>query len=102
MRCAVTWRISRSSPILAPCCARAYVRHDPLRRRLSWDVLFRRSSWVAQRRFDTLPVETSMGAMYPCVGVYTLNGRACGAYARLARTEVVDFSAVDVALLVED
>jgi glutathionylspermidine synthase len=71
-------------------------------RRVGWDVLFRRNSWVAQRRFNTLPVETPMGPMYPCIGVYTLNGRACGAYARLARTEVVDFSAVDVALLVEE
>ena len=71
-------------------------------RRVGWDVLLRCNSWLAQRRFDTLPVETPMGAMYPCIGVYTLNGRACGGYARLARTEVVDYSAVDVALLVED
>jgi glutathionylspermidine synthase len=71
-------------------------------RRVEWDVFFRRNSWVAQRRFNTLPIETPMDSMYPCIGVYTLNGRACGAYARLARTEVVDFSAMDVALLVEE
>ncbi len=58
--------------------------------------------WVAQRRFTTLPLDTPIGPMFPCVGVYTVNGRACGAYARLARGQVVDFAAMDVALLVED
>jgi len=40
--------------------------------------------------------------MHACVGVYTVNGKAAGAYARLARKPVVDFEAVDAALLVED
>jgi glutathionylspermidine synthase len=70
--------------------------------RIKWDVRLNPKTWVAQRRFHTLPVETPLGPMYPCVGVYTLNGRACGAYARLARSEIVDFAAIDVAMLVED
>jgi glutathionylspermidine synthase len=57
--------------------------------------------WVAQRRFQTIPLETPMGMMHPCLGVYTINGRAAGCYARLSRGAVVDFAAVDVALLVE-
>jgi glutathionylspermidine synthase len=59
--------------------------------------------WVAQRRFETLPIDTPSGAaMYPCVGVYTVNGKAAGAYVRLSRGPVVDYRAVDVALLVRD
>jgi hypothetical protein len=38
--------------------------------------------------------------MYPCIGVYTVNGRAAGAYGRLSWRQVIDFSAVDVAVLV--
>jgi glutathionylspermidine synthase len=57
--------------------------------------------WVAQRRFETLPIDTPTGeAMYPCVGVYTVNGRSAGAYARLSRGPIVDFRAVDAALLI--
>jgi glutathionylspermidine synthase len=58
--------------------------------------------WVAQRRFHTHPLDTPIGTMFPCVGVYTINGRACGAYARLSRGPIVNYRATDVALLVED
>jgi hypothetical protein len=58
--------------------------------------------WVAQRRFEAVPVETPLGAALPCIGVYTIAGRAAGAYARLARGPVVDFAAVDVPLLIDE
>jgi glutathionylspermidine synthase len=57
--------------------------------------------WVAQRRFEMVPVRTPFGDVYPCVGVYTIDGRACGAYTRIAMRAVIDYRAVDVALLVE-
>ena len=66
------------------------------------DVWLRPGRWVAHRRFDTLPLPTPAGQAYPCVGVYTVDGGAAGAYARLSRGPVVDFRAVDAALLVED
>lgn len=59
-------------------------------------------TWVAQRRFEPLPLETPLGPVFPCIGVYTIDGRAAGAYARLSRGPIVDFAAIDVALLVED
>lgn len=37
-----------------------------------------------------------------CVGVYTVNGKAEGAYARLSEKAIIDFEAADVALLIED
>jgi glutathionylspermidine synthase len=59
-------------------------------------------NWIAQRRFDAVPLETPLGAVYPCIGVYTIEGRACGAYARLSHGPVVDYAAIDVALLLKD
>jgi glutathionylspermidine synthase len=58
--------------------------------------------WIAQRRFVSMPVRTPVGARHVCVGVYTVNGRAAGAYARMSEGPLIDFAAVDVALLVHD
>lgn len=58
--------------------------------------------WVAQRRFEAVPLHTPLGAAFPCVGVYTIGGRAAGAYVRLAAGPVVDFAATDVPLLIEE
>lgn len=58
--------------------------------------------WLAQRRFDTLPLDSPCGAVFPCIGVYTIDGHAAGAYARIAPRPVIDFAAVDVAVLIED
>ncbi len=59
-------------------------------------------NWVAQRRFESIPVPTPLGARHVCVGIFTVNGRASGAYARLAEKPLIDFTATDVALLIED
>jgi glutathionylspermidine synthase len=58
--------------------------------------------WLAQRRFESVPVTTPVGLRHVCVGVYTVNGTAAGAYCRLSEKPVIDFAAVDVALLLED
>lgn len=58
--------------------------------------------WLAQRRFESVPVMTPVGPRHVCVGVYTVNGKAAGAYTRLSPRPVIDFAAVDVALLIED
>jgi glutathionylspermidine synthase len=58
--------------------------------------------WVAQRRFNSVALPTPFGRRHVCVGIYTVNGRAAGAYARLSEKPVIDFAAVDVALLLED
>jgi glutathionylspermidine synthase len=67
-----------------------------------WAVSLYPGNWVAQRRFESVPLSTPIGPRHACVGVYTVNGRAVGAYARLAARPVIDFAAVDVALLLED
>ena len=57
--------------------------------------------WVAQRRFESVPVSTPFGPRHVCIGVYTVNGGAAGAYARLSEKPLIDFAAVDVAVLIE-
>lgn len=55
--------------------------------------------WVAQRRFDIIPLSTPEGSRYLCLGVYTINGRAAGIYARLSHTPIINHAAQDVAVL---
>ena len=57
--------------------------------------------WVAQQRFDSVPIATPLGPRHVCVGVYTVNGKAAGAYVRLAEKPLIDFRAMDVALLID-
>lgn len=61
-----------------------------------------RGEWLEQRRFSSVPVATPWGDMHACLGVYTVNGRAVGTYGRLSRGPVVDYRAVDAAVLIEE
>jgi glutathionylspermidine synthase len=75
--------------------------------RAQWQLLGREvkrrpEQWVLQRRFSPVPVESGMGPVFPCIGVYVINGKAAGAYTRVAIDKVVDYRAMDAALLVED
>jgi len=74
--------------------------HDWLKTSLS--ARFFPENWVAQRRFESLPLATSMGSRHACIGIYTVNGKAAGAYARLSEKPVINYAAVDVALLLEN
>jgi hypothetical protein len=56
--------------------------------------------WVAQRRFEPTPLDMQPDAAYPCVGVYTIDGRAVGAYGRIANKPLIDWRARDVPVLV--
>jgi hypothetical protein len=71
-------------------------------RRASWEARLWPGAWVAQRRFAALPVETPAGPMFPCLGVYTVDGQAAGIYGRLAAKPLIDYAAVDVAILVPE
>jgi len=56
--------------------------------------------WVAQQRFEAVPLEGPEGRLYPCVGIYTLNARVIGAYGRIAPKPLIDHLAQDAAVLV--
>jgi glutathionylspermidine synthase len=66
------------------------------------DARLRPGNWIAQKRFQSVPVATPVGPRHVCVGVYTVDGRAAGAYARISEKTVIDFSAVDAALLIDN
>jgi len=70
-------------------------------RRISWQLRLNPRSWVAQRRFDAQSIDTPLGLYRPCIGVFTIGGRAVGAYGRLAASHVVDYRAIDAAVLIE-
>jgi glutathionylspermidine synthase len=55
--------------------------------------------WAAQRRFRIVPVTAEHGTYYPCVGVFTVDGKAAGAYGRVGRKPLIDHDAQDVAVL---
>lgn len=42
-------------------------------------------SWAAQRLFQSVPLPTPEGHLYPCLGVYVIDGRVAGCYGRMLR-----------------
>ena len=57
------------------------------------------SGWIAQRRFRVLPIAVGGREVFPCLGVYTLDGRVVGAYGRLGGVPLIDARAADAAVL---
>jgi glutathionylspermidine synthase len=58
------------------------------------------ANWVAQRRFEALPLLTPDGPLYPCWGVYVIDGRVAGAYGRMGSRPLIDDRSRDVVVLV--
>ena len=65
------------------------------------DIMKTPEAWVAQRRFQPIPMMTSGGPFYPCIGVYTLDAKVAGAYGRLGTKAIVDAHALDTAVLID-
>lgn len=66
-------------------------------KRIRKDVFWNRRDWVAQRRFHCPGLEEGVPSV-PCLGIYTVDGRAAGAYGRLATRAVVDHLSRDTAV----
>ena len=60
----------------------------------------RETQWIVQQRFSVIPVSTPDGDEFPCIGVYTVNGKMAGLYGRSVRTALIDQHAQDVAVLI--
>ena len=58
--------------------------------------------WAAQKRFTALPVSAGRDELYPCIGVYTVNGRAAGIYGRISDKPLINAYARDIAVLVKE
>jgi len=78
------------------------VTSDEEFRRLQQLASKRPEEWIAQERFETTPVQTEDGQVYPCVGIFTVNGKFAGIYGRASRTPLVNQDAQDVAVLVRN
>ena len=59
------------------------------------------SHWVAQRRFEAIPLMHEQQPYFPVLGIYVIDGHACGIYGRLARRPLIDFQAQDIAVLID-
>jgi glutathionylspermidine synthase len=68
--------------------------------RIAGEVSRHPSHWIAQRRFAATPLIAGAAQYYPGIGVYTVNGRAVGAYGRLAERPLIDARARDAAVLI--
>jgi glutathionylspermidine synthase len=71
-------------------------------RRIARSVRWHPRHWIAQERFHAIPMQNGKDGTYPCIGVYTLNGRVIGAYGRMAPRPLIDHLAQDTAVLVAD
>ena len=58
--------------------------------------------WVAQRRFETLGLESRRGTVYPCVGVFVVNGCSAGAYVRLSADRIITGAALEAPLFIQE
>ena len=69
-----------------------------IRRSIRWHA----GDWIAQRRFEAVPVDGPHGPVFPQVGVFTVDGAAAGIYGRLASRPLIDCWSQDVAVLLGD
>ena len=65
-----------------------------------WDARQNPSEWVAQERFAAVPIAAEKCAVYPCLGVFTVGGKAAGFYGRVAERPLIDQNAQDAAVLI--
>jgi hypothetical protein len=71
-------------------------------RRAAWHARLFPKHWLAQRWFDSVPLDTPLGPMHVCIGVFVIDGIACGAYGRMSPNQVIDYCAIDVAVLLRE
>lgn len=69
-------------------------------RRLRLSARLRPGHWIAQRRFSSVPIDTPDGPLHVCLGVYTIDGRMAGIYARAAPRPLIDHRAMDLPVVI--
>lgn len=56
--------------------------------------------WVAQKRFGAIAAEAEGENLYPCLGVFVIDGKACGIYGRASSVPLIDSRAQDIPILI--
>jgi hypothetical protein len=69
--------------------------------RIRRDVRRHPERWAAQRRFRAVPIDGPEGPLHPCIGIYTVDGRACGAYGRASAKPLIDGGAREAPVFLE-
>jgi len=70
--------------------------------RIIKDVKRNPKKYLAQKRFESKPVQSDDGAEYHvCLGSFTVDGKAAGYYARVSNTPRIDSNAADIPVLIE-
>lgn len=57
-------------------------------------------SWIEQRKFEIVPIRTEDRTWFPCIGVFTIGGKAAGFYGRVSEGPIIDRNAQDAAVLI--
>jgi uncharacterized circularly permuted ATP-grasp superfamily protein len=64
-------------------------------------------NWVAQRRFNSLPIPVAGGKdpgspeYHVCIGVFTVDSKNAGFYGRISPYPRIDANAIDIPVLIE-
>lgn len=69
---------------------------------IAWNASLHPKDWVAQKRFKSLPLQTTVGEKHLCIGVFTVQGKFAGFYGRISSYPRIDAGAQDIAILVSD
>jgi hypothetical protein len=68
-------------------------------RRAEWSARVAPRHWLLQRRFESKAIGEQR--VHACLGVYVIDGRAAGVYARVAERPLIDGRAQDAAVLLD-
>ena len=60
------------------------------------------TKWVAQRRFESVGLPTERGPGHVCLGIYTIDGIAAGAFTRIRGNALIDQSSLRIPVLIPD
>jgi hypothetical protein len=66
-----------------------------IRRRAWWNP----GAWSLQLRFTPLALPTPDGPLYPCLGIYVIDGQPAGAFGRVAERPLIDDRSREVVVL---
>jgi hypothetical protein len=58
--------------------------------------------WVAQRRFESIGLETERGLGHVCLGIFTIDMLAAGAYVRIQGKPLIDRRALSIPVLIPE
>jgi len=88
-------RVGESIAIKEACAEEEY-------KKILQDVKRHPKRYVAQKRFNSLPLKTDEGEIFHvCLGVYSVEGRAAGFYARTSKLPRIDSTALNTPVLIE-